>query len=204
QEIEVSEATGWKFESKALPKYENGQEIKYTVKEVAVASYETTITSEKDGKYTITNKHTPEKTTVKGKKIWNDANNKDGIRPDSITVKLLADGKETVQEATVSEATGWTYEFTGLDRYKENGQEIKYSVVEVPVDGYTSEVEGFNITNTHTPEKPTPGKPNEPGKPGPKPQLPNTGEKASNAAVVAGLALMAVTGGLYFVSRKNK
>ncbi|ETS88424.1 putative collagen adhesin, partial [Streptococcus sp. BS29a] len=167
QEIEVSEATGWKFESKALPKYENGQEIKYTVKEVAVASYETTITSEKDGKYTITNKHTPEKTTVKGKKIWNDANNKDGIRPDSITVKLLADGKETVQEATVSEATGWTYEFTGLDRYKENGQEIKYSVVEVPVDGYTSEVEGFNITNTHTPEKPTPGKPNEPGKPGP-------------------------------------
>ncbi|MCY7105030.1 Cna B-type domain-containing protein [Streptococcus oralis] len=119
-------------------------------------------------------------------------------------MKLLADGKETVQEATVSEATGWTYEFTGLDRYKENGQEIKYSVVEVPVDGYTSEVEGFNITNTHTPEKPTPGKPNEPGKPGPKPQLPNTGEKASNAAVVAGLALMAVTGGLYFVSRKNK
>ncbi|WP_156025214.1 LPXTG cell wall anchor domain-containing protein, partial [Streptococcus sp. SR1] len=28
--------------------------------------------------------------------------------------------------------------------------------------------------------------------------------KASNTAVVAGLALMAVTGGLYFVSRKNK
>ncbi|WP_155718576.1 LPXTG cell wall anchor domain-containing protein, partial [Streptococcus oralis] len=49
-----------------------------------------------------------------------------------------------------------------------------------------------------------PGKPNEPGKPGQKPQLPNTGEKASNATVVAGLALMAVTGGLYFVSRKNK
>ena len=210
QEIEVSEATGWKFESKALPKYENGQEIKYTVKEVAVASYETTITSEKDGKYTITNKHTPEKITVKGKKIWDDANNKDGIRPDFITVRLLADGRETDKTVKVTKATAlsdneWAYEFTGLDRYKENGQEIKYTVKEVGVPkDYQAEVDGMNVTNTHTPEKPTPGEPNEPGKPGQKPQLPNTGEKASNAAVVAGLALMAVTGGLYFVSRKNK
>ncbi len=203
QEIEVSEATGWKFESKPLPKYENGKLIEYTVKEVVVKGYTSTITTEKEGKYTITNEYTPEKIAVSGQKTWIDNNDQDRIRPASITVKLLANGKETGQEATASEATGWTYEFTDLDRYKD-GQEIKYSVVEVPVDGYTSEVEGFNITNTHTPEKPTPGKPNEPGKPGPKPQLPNTGEKASNAAVVAGLALMAVTGGLYFVSRKNK
>ncbi|ORJ33408.1 adhesin [Streptococcus oralis subsp. tigurinus] len=203
QEIEVSEKTGWKFESKALPKYENGTEIKYTVKEVAVKEYTSTVTTDKDGKYTVTNTHAPEKTSVKGHKIWKDEENKDGIRPASITVKLLADGKDTGKTAVASEATGWTYEFTDLDRYKD-GQAIEYSVVEVPVDGYTSEVEGFNITNTHTPEKPTPGKPNEPGKPGPKPQLPNTGEKASSAAVVAGLALMAVTGGLYFVSRKNK
>jgi len=202
QEIEVSEATGWKFESKALPKYENGQEIKYTVKEVAVKEYTSTVTTDK-GKYTVTNTHAPEKTSVKGHKIWKDEENKDGIRPASITVKLLADGQDTGKTAVASEATGWTYEFTDLDRYKD-GQAIEYSVVEVPVEGYSSKVEGFNITNTHTPEKPTPGKPNEPGKPGPKPQLPNTGEKASNAAVVAGLALMAVTGGLYFVSRKNK
>lgn len=203
QEIEVSEATGWKFESKALPKYENGKEIKYTVKEVAVKEYTSTVTTDKDGKYTVTNTHAPEKTSVKGHKIWKDEENKDGIRPASITVKLLADGQDTGKTAVASEATGWTYEFTDLDRYKD-GQAIEYSVVEVPVDGYSSKVEGFNITNTHTPEKPTPGKPNEPGKPGPKPQLPNTGEKASSAAVVAGLALMAVTGGLYFVSRKNK
>ncbi len=205
QEIEVSEATGWKFESKALPKYGNGTEIKYTVKEVAVKEYTSTVTTDKDGKYTVTNEYTPEKTSVKGKKIWKDEENKDGIRPASITVKLLADGQDTGKTAVASEATGWTYEFTGLERYKDTkGTEFKYSVEEVPVEGYSSKVEGFNITNTHTPEKPTPGKPNEPGKPSPKSQLPNTGEKASSAAVVAGLALMAVTGGLYFVSRKNK
>ena len=210
QEIEVSEATGWKFESKALPKYENGTEIKYTVKEVAVKEYKSTVTTDKDGKYTVTNTHTPEKITVKGKKIWNDANNQDGKRPEFITVRLLADGKETDKTVKVTKATAlsdneWAYEFTGLDRYKENGQEIKYTVkeVDVPKD-YQAEVDGMNVTNTHTPEKPTPGEPNEPGKPGQKSQLPNTGEKASSAAVVAGLALMAVTGGLYFVSRKNK
>ncbi len=205
QEIEVSEKTGWKFESKKLPKYENGKEIKYTVKEVAVKEYTSTVTTDKDGKYTVINEYTPVKTSVKGKKIWKGDENHKDARPSSITVKLLADGKDTGKTAIASEATGWTYEFTELERYKDSkGTEFKYSVVEVPVKGYTSKVEGFNITNTYIPEKPTPGEPNEPGKPGQKPQLPNTGEKASNAAVVAGLALMAVTGGLYFVSRKNK
>ncbi|MGT2563676.1 Cna B-type domain-containing protein [Streptococcus viridans] len=202
QEIEVSEATGWKFESKALPKYENGQEIKYTVKEVAVASYETIITSEKDGKYTITNKHTPLKTTVKGKKIWKDEDNKDGIRPSSVTVKLLADGKETGQTATVSETNGWTYEFTGLDRYQE-GKEIPYTVEEVNVpDGYTASVEGYNITNTHTPEKPTPGKPNEPGKPKKGGELPNTGSESNQVALVTGIALLGL--GTGFLARRKK
>ena len=247
QEIEVSEATGWKFESKKLPKYENGKEIKYTVKEVAVKEYTSTVTTDKDGKYTVTNEYTPVKTSIKGQKIWDDANNKDGIRPDSIVVKLLANGVETGKTATASVASGWTYEFTDLDRYQDGGKEIVYTVKEAYVPkGYTSEVIGTNIVNHHKPKDPEPNKPQdpepnkpkdpepnkpqdpepnkpkdpepnkpqdpepnkpkdpEPGKPGQKPQLPNTGEKASNATVVAGLALMAVTGGLYFVSRKNK
>ena len=294
QEIEVSEKTGWKFESKKLPKYENGKEIKYTVKETAMTEYKATITTDKDGKYTITNEytpekiavsgqktwidnndqdrirpasvtvallangketgktaiataetgwkyefteldryqngkaieytvkevgvptgytatetgmnvtntHTPEKTTVKGHKIWKDEDNKDGIRPASITVKLLADGKETGQTATVSETSGWTYEFTGLDRYQE-GKEIAYTVEEVNVpDGYTASVEGYNITNTHTPEKPTPGKPNEPGKPKKGGELPNTGSESNQATLVAGIALLGL--GTGFLARRKK
>lgn len=202
QEIEVSEKTGWKFESKKLPKYENGKEIKYTVKETAMTEYKATITTDKDGKYTITNEHTPEKTSVKGHKIWKDEDNKDGIRPASITVKLLADGKETGQIATVSETSGWTYEFTGLDRYQE-GKEIAYTVEEVNVpDGYTASVEGYNITNTHTPEKPTPGKPNEPGKPKKGGELPNTGSESNQVALVAGIALLGL--GTGFLARRKK
>ena len=202
QEIEVSEKTGWKFESKKLPKYENGKEIKYTVKETAMTEYKATITTDKDGKYTITNEHTPEKTSVKGHKIWKDEDNKDGIRPASITVKLLADGKETGQIATVSETSGWTYEFTGLDRYQE-GKEIAYTVEEVNVpDGYTASVEGYNITNTHTPEKPTPGKPNEPGKPKKGGELPNTGSESNQVALVAGIVLLGL--GTGFLARRKK
>lgn len=202
QEIEVSEKTGWKFESKKLPKYENGKEITYTVKETAMTEYKATITTDKDGKYTITNEHTPEKTAVKGHKIWKDEDNKDGIRPASITVKLLADGKETGQTATVSETSGWTYEFTGLDRYQE-GKEIAYTVEEVNVpDGYTASVEGYNITNTHTPEKPTPGKPNEPGKPKKGGELPNTGSESNQVALIAGIALLGL--GTGFLARRKK
>ena len=127
----------------------------------------------------------------------------------------MANGVETGKTATASVASGWTYEFTDLDRYQDGGKEIVYTVKEAYVPkGYTSEVIGTNIVNHHKPKDPEPNKPKdpepnkpkdpEPGKPEQKPQLPNTGEKASNAAVVAGLTLMAVTGGLYFVSRKNK
>ena len=213
-EVEVSAETDWKFEFKDLPKYEKGKEITYELKEVSVAHYTTEVTG-KDGKYTITNTHTPAKINVKGQKIWDDANNKDGIRPDSIVVKLLANGVETGKTATASVASGWTYEFTDLDRYQDGGKEIVYTVKEAYVPkGYTSEVIGTNIVNHHKPKDPEPNEPQdpepnkpkdpEPGKPGQKPQLPKTGEEASSATVVTGLALMVITGGLYFVSRKNK
>ena len=221
-EVEVSAETDWKFEFKDLPKYEKGKEITYELKEVSVAHYTTEVTG-KDGKYTITNTHTPAKINVKGQKIWDDANNKDGIRPDSIVVKLLANGVETGKTATASVASGWTYEFTDLDRYQDGGKEVVYTVKEAYVPkGYTSEVIGTNIVNHHQPKDPEPNKPQdpepnkpqdpelnkpkdpEPGKPGQKPQLPKTGEEASSATVVTGLALMVITGGLYFVSRKNK
>ena len=294
QEIEVSEATGWKFESKALPKYENGKLIEYKVKEVVVKGYTSTITTDKDGKYTITNEytpekiavsgqktwidnndqdrirpasitvallangketgktaiataetgwkyefteldryqngkaieytvkevgvptgytatetginvtntHTPEKTSVKGKKIWKGDENHKDARPASITVKLFANGKDTGKTAIASEASGWTYEFTGLDRYQE-GKEIPYTVEEVNVpDGYTASVEGYNITNTHTPEKPTPGKPNEPGKPKKGGELPNTGSESNQVALVTGIALLGL--GTGFLARRKK
>ena len=66
----------------------------------------------------IINTHTPEKISVAGTKTWNDANNQDGKRPESITVNLFADGKK-VKSQTITEADGWRYVFDNLDKYKE-------------------------------------------------------------------------------------
>ena len=145
-EQNVTSANEWKYESKALPKYAAGQEITYTVSEEAVPGY----TSKVDG-YNITNSYTPETTTVSGSKTWEDGDNQDGKRPASITVNLLADGQK-VNTQTVGEAEGWSYNFTGLPVYKD-GQRITYTVTEEAVPGYSTNLNGYNITNSYTPEK---------------------------------------------------
>ncbi|PNZ73780.1 Cna B-type domain-containing protein, partial [Mammaliicoccus stepanovicii] len=76
--VEVSEQDGWQYEFNQLPKYKDGQEIKYTVTEDHVKDYSTTI----DG-HTITNEYTPGKTTATVTKQWDDKNNQDGKRPKS-------------------------------------------------------------------------------------------------------------------------
>ena len=145
-EQNVTSANDWKYESKALPKYAAGQEITYTVSEEAVPGY----TSKVDD-YNITNSYTPETTTVSGSKTWEDGDNQDGKRPASITVNLLADGQK-VNTQTVGEAEGWSYNFTGLPVYKD-GQRITYTVTEEAVPGYSTNLNGYNITNSYTPEK---------------------------------------------------
>ncbi|MGY3818551.1 Cna B-type domain-containing protein, partial [Gemella morbillorum] len=46
----------------------------------------------------------------------------------------------------------WNYEFNDLPKY-ENGKEITYSIDEEAVPGYEKEVTGYNLKNSHTPEK---------------------------------------------------
>ncbi|MBE6590579.1 MAG: Cna B-type domain-containing protein [Ruminococcaceae bacterium] len=140
--LEVTEADGWKYTFENIPKYENGKEIIYTISEVSVDGYTTVY----DG-YTIVNTHTPETVEVSGEKTWNDADNQDGIRPESITIKLYA-GATEIDSIEVTEADGWRYSFENLPKY-ENGKEIVYSVSEVSVDGYTTVYDGYNVINTH-------------------------------------------------------
>src|SRR5699024_8937262 len=89
-------------------------------------------------------------------KTWNDAENQDGIRPESITVNLLANGKE-VDFTTISEENDWSATFTDLSPIDENGEEIEYTIEEVDVPEYEVDIsgtvtDGFEITNTHNPE----------------------------------------------------
>ena len=214
-EIEVSEKTNWAFKSKLLPKYENGKEIKYTVKEMEVETYSTDISKDDNGKYTITNTHEPEKINLQGQKIWDDMNNIDQIRPVSITVKLYANGEDTGKTATVSEDNSWRYEFSNLDKYKD-GKLITYSVKEVNIpNGYEVEENGMNIINHHKPNKPKDPEPNKPKDPEPKTinpdksreldnnkKLPLTGSESGNSLL--GLVLLGVGTSLVAYKRRKE
>ncbi|MDD7282068.1 MAG: Cna B-type domain-containing protein [Erysipelotrichaceae bacterium] len=134
-----------------LPVKQAGKDIEYTVEEVSVSGYTTKITGDVTNGFVITNTHTPEVVSVEGTKTWDDNNNQDGLRPDSITVRLYADGVE-VKSVEVSEKDNWAYSFTGLAK-KQNGQKIKYTVFEDTVKGYTATYNGYNITNKHSAEQ---------------------------------------------------
>ena len=92
---------------------------------------------------------------IRVKKKWDDNNNAKKIRPDSITVELIAtyEGQEHVVETRVLNAANeWKTEFKKLPTVNAD-KEISYSVREAEVKGYDYTVtgnaeQGFTITNT--------------------------------------------------------
>ncbi|WP_156185443.1 Cna B-type domain-containing protein [Bacillus sp. LK2] len=137
---EVTAATEWKYTFENLQAYDaNGAAYKYEVKEQAVPGYESKVNG-----YDITNTKVGQ-TKVEGTKTWKDDNAKD--RPEKIKVDLLQNGT-VIATQEVSKATGWKYEFKDLAAYDAEGKAYKYEVKEQPIDGYKSEVKGYDITNT--------------------------------------------------------
>ncbi|PEN69898.1 cell wall anchor protein [Bacillus toyonensis] len=137
---EVSKVTGWKYEFKDLAAYDTeGKAYKYEIKEQAVPGYESKVSGTD-----ITNTKVGQ-TKVEGTKTWKDGNAKD--RPEIIKVDLLQNGK-VIATQEVSKASEWKYVFTDLAAYDAEGNAYKYEVKEQPVDGYKSEVKGYDITNT--------------------------------------------------------
>ena len=144
-----------------LPKYLDGVEIPYEVREVnEPTGY--LATSEVNGTTTtITNTHNPERTGCSVEKVWNDNNNQDGIRPESIQVQLNKNGSKYEAEGvtnpvTLNEANGWKYTWSNLIK-NENGKAIDYTIAEIgDVRGYTTAYDTTSkahttiITNTHS------------------------------------------------------
>lgn len=127
------------------------RDIQYTIEEEAVEGYAATING-----YDIINTHTPkpeiEKTSVTVVKKWNDADNKDGIRPESINVHLFADRIEIDSHEIRADKNGeWTYTFEDLDVGTPGARPIMYTITEDEVEGYTATINGYEITNKHTP-----------------------------------------------------
>ncbi|MDY5742911.1 MAG: Cna B-type domain-containing protein, partial [Lachnospiraceae bacterium] len=166
--------TGWKHEFINLLRYDenDGHEIVYTVSEVKIDGYTTGISGTPQDGFTITNTITG-KVSVPVTKKWI------GMSTDSIIVNLLADGKK-IDSQKLSKGNHWQHTFKNLEQYK-NGKEIKYTVEEEKIFGYSATIsgnakDGYIITNV----KNTPPSKQKP---------PKTGD-TSNRGFFAGLLVL--------------
>lgn len=167
-----STEVGWEN----LPVKDGGKDVHYYVTEVSTLDgYTSTCERQKtDGtweacmsdysdstQYRFTNTHTPETTQVKVNKVWKDNNNSDKIRPDNVTVQLVADGNPmNGQTVTLNADNKWSASFTDLPKYA-NGRQIAYTVKEISTLGdYSVAITSnatkdgtfsYTVTNTHTP-----------------------------------------------------
>ncbi|MDF9448162.1 Cna B-type domain-containing protein, partial [Bacillus toyonensis] len=149
----------YKTDEKGIIEIPNLQPGKYYVKEVSAPDYvdfdpqakvifEVKSDAVNGVKLPIPNK--VKTTSIAGTKTWKGDNEKG--RPSSIKVELLQN-EEVVNTKEVTAADGWKYKFDNLAKYDANGVAYKYEVKEQPIDGYTTEVNGYDITNTKVVQK---------------------------------------------------
>ena len=98
--------------------------------------YEKTISG-----FNITNTYEPEKINIEGTKTWDDANNQDGKRTDSVIVELM-NGNTVVQTITLNQSNNWQHVFTNVPKYSK-AKLINYTVRETRVpSSYDVEIVG--------------------------------------------------------------
>ena len=153
----------------------------------------------KDGKLVITDQYDETTIDILVTKKWDDQDNKAGKRPEKITVRLLADGKEVATQDLTAK-NDWKHTFTKLPKYK-NGKEIVYTITEDKVDGYQTDIsgsvaKGFVIQNTYTPPV-TPPSTSVPKAKVNKNTLPRTGDSQSLLLSGIGFVILIVGLGVY-------
>ncbi|MGF2113151.1 Cna B-type domain-containing protein [Enterococcus casseliflavus] len=148
QVVKADKEGDWTYRFDNLPKYDTeGKVYTYTIQEENVSGY----TSEINGYDLVNTYRNTETTTVSGTKTWNDNNNQLNIRPESITVKLMQNGKKIDNQIVKADKEGnWTYHFENLPKYDSKGKAYVYTIQEATVSGYISEVNGYDLVNTET------------------------------------------------------
>ena len=113
--------------------------------------------------YNIVNDYQPEVTSVSVSKVWDDNNNEQNLRPDSIAVSL-SDGQKVVKVVVLNEANGWTATVNNLPTVV-NGQNAQYAwkeqqVLSYSLEGVTQQGNLMVFTNKvwERPENPTAGR----------------------------------------------
>ena len=114
----------------------------------AVEGYAVTV---REGDITvITYHHAVKKTSVSASVVWVDRENERGIRPASVQLRLLADGKPYGAAVTAGVQGGWAASWSDLPvTFPGEKKEIVYSVEQIgEAEGYSTAAEGTKVTNT--------------------------------------------------------
>lgn len=155
--LELNADNEWTANYVDLEKYKNNKEIGYQITDKSFQvpdQYTAEITGDMLNGFVIVLTHTPKTETLTGVKKWNDQDNKASVRPNQITVDLLANG-EKVDQTTVAAPDNWNFKFTNKPVYKD-GEKIHYTVQEADVTNYTPAYSqdddgNFVITNNYAP-----------------------------------------------------
>ena len=130
--VELSQENGWKASFSNLPKEDaNGKEIVYTVSEEELAGFKAAISGSDENKFTITN-YNGENVVIPVTKKWKGS----GAHPDHLNVQLFANGAK-VDSVTLNAGNNWQHNFE-KPKYDANRKEIRYTVTEDNVSGYTA------------------------------------------------------------------
>lgn len=138
--MDLSQANAWKADFTDLPKYDDsGKLYSYNIREQAIEGYSPAISGTAGSGFTLTNTIN-KKISIPVTKVWSGK----GEHPSSVTVRLLANGKQIASQQ-LSAANNWQYTFSNLERSK-NGQEIRYTLTEDAVPGFSSTLTGDSST----------------------------------------------------------
>ncbi len=147
----LNELNGWTNTFSKLPVYASGEKIEYTVVISDIDGGEgykfDDISGDMETGFVITSTYELATIDLAGTVTWNDDDNANNTRPESVMIHVLADGEE-VDSVTVTADDDWTWSLEGLPRYAD-GAEIEYTITQDAVPGYTTEVDGYNVANTY-------------------------------------------------------
>ena len=130
--VVLSKDNGWKASFSNLPKEDaNGREIVYTVSEAELAGFKAAISGTDENGFTISN-YNGGRVVIPVTKIWKG----NGTHPDQLNVQLFANN-EKVATYTLNEGNAWQHSFD-MPKLDANGEEIRYTVTEESVTGYTA------------------------------------------------------------------
>lgn len=143
--VELNADNNWTYEWKQLlAEDEEGTNIVYRVTADAPEEYTAKVTGSADDGFVVTYTHEIAKTSVTASVTWDDADDKDGIRPKSVSFQLKADGENVGDAITVNAGSNWTKTWEDLPE-KKAGKALTYTV---EVSDIPTEEDQYTVTTS--------------------------------------------------------